>query len=134
MSRSLPPAWALTCALPCRPAQMIELLGEIPPEVATEGRYAGEFFTPDGRLRHITSLNRWPLDRVLAEKYGLPEEEVRRGRRRGCRAGPLLWRLGVVGARVAGRNGWQAQAQREWLQRVPLPGESAVPAPLCIFC
>lgn len=56
--------------------QMIELLQHIPRHVATTGRYAREFFTRDGRLRHIHRMHFWPLDRVLADKYRLPVEEV----------------------------------------------------------
>lgn len=56
--------------------QMIELLQHIPRHVATHGRHAAEYFTPDGRLRHIHTLNYWPLERVLAEKYRMPQEEV----------------------------------------------------------
>jgi serine/threonine-protein kinase SRPK3 len=56
---------------------MIELLQHMPRHVATSGRYAREYFTREGRLRHIHRLHYWPLDRVLREKYKLPEEEVR---------------------------------------------------------
>lgn len=55
---------------------MIELLQHIPRHIATTGRYAREFFTRDGRLRHIHRMHFWPLDRVLADKYRLPVEEV----------------------------------------------------------
>ncbi|GAB4813103.1 hypothetical protein N2152v2_000149 [Parachlorella kessleri] len=57
-------------------AQMIELLQHIPPEVATRGKYAAAHFTSDGRLRQARSLQHWPLERVLTEKYGLPWDEA----------------------------------------------------------
>jgi len=55
---------------------MIELLQHIPRQVATAGRYAREYFTREGRLRHIHRLHYWPMDKVLVEKYKLPEGEV----------------------------------------------------------
>ncbi len=58
---------------------MIELLQHIPPEIATAGKHSAEFFTPEGELHHIRALRFWPLERVLQEKYGMPEEEVREG-------------------------------------------------------
>ena len=58
---------------------MIELLQQIPREVATRGEHAPSFFTQEGRLRHIRRLRHWPLDKVLVEKYGLPEDEVSEG-------------------------------------------------------
>jgi serine/threonine-protein kinase SRPK3 len=58
---------------------MIELLQQIPREVATRGEHAPAFFTTEGRLRHIRRLRHWPLDKVLVEKYGLPEDEVSEG-------------------------------------------------------
>lgn len=65
--------------------QMIELLDHIPRSVATQGRYAREVFSREGRLRHIHRLNYWPLDRVLEEKYKLPQAEVRRPLSTGAR-------------------------------------------------
>eukprot|EP00887_Chlorella_sp_A99_P000093 scaffold16.g93.t1 len=57
-------------------AQMIELLERMPRSVATTGRFARDYFTREGRLRHIHRLKFWPLDRVLGEKYKLPPEEA----------------------------------------------------------
>lgn len=74
-----PPALtSLPCAplSSCPPGQMIELLQHIPRGVATSGRYAREFFTREGRLRHIHRLHYWPMERVLSEKYKLPPAEV----------------------------------------------------------
>jgi hypothetical protein len=56
--------------------QMIELLGRMPRRVATSGRDARKYFDREGRLRHISRLNYWPLERVLQEKYRMPEREV----------------------------------------------------------
>lgn len=55
---------------------MIELLDRMPRAVALGGKRSREFFTREGRLRHIHRLNHWPLDRVLREKYHLPREDV----------------------------------------------------------
>jgi hypothetical protein len=77
---------------------MIELLDHIPRSVATNGRYAREVFTREGRLRHIHRLNYWPLDRVLEEKYKFPREEVRGARHR----------LAAAAARHRGSSAWVA--------------------------
>lgn len=58
-------------------AQMIELLGRIPRSIATGGKHSREYFTRDGRLRHIHRLNIWPMEKVLMEKYRLHASEVR---------------------------------------------------------
>ena len=55
----------------------MELLGKMPRRVATAGKYAKDFFTRQGELRHIKKLRFWPLERVLTEKYDLPRDEVR---------------------------------------------------------
>ncbi|KAK9829340.1 hypothetical protein WJX72_005262 [[Myrmecia] bisecta] len=57
-------------------ALFMELLGKMPRRVATSGKYAKDFFNRQGDLRHIKKLRFWPLDRVLAEKYSLPEDEA----------------------------------------------------------
>lgn len=38
-----------------------------------------QYFSRSGELRHIRHLQPWPLDRVLAEKYGMSSREVWRG-------------------------------------------------------
>lgn len=58
-------------------AQMIELLGNMPRSLCLAGKNAREYFTKDGRLRHIERLKYWPLRAVLVDKYDLDEEEVR---------------------------------------------------------
>ena len=50
-------------------AHIIELLGPIPYNIATSGKYSGEFFTKRGQLRHINQLRPWELYEVLTEKY-----------------------------------------------------------------
>ena len=62
-------------------ALFIELLGVMPRSVWSAGKYSKDFFTRHGELRHIKKLRFWPLDRVLVEKYHLPDDEVRAG---GC--------------------------------------------------
>lgn len=57
-------------------AQMVELLDRIPRSVSLAGRRSREFFTREGRLRRITRLNHWSLDRVLREKYHMAKDEV----------------------------------------------------------
>jgi serine/threonine-protein kinase SRPK3 len=58
-------------------AQMMELLGDIPRSLCLSGKSSKEFFTRQGRLRHIENLKYWPLRSVLVEKYDLDPEEVR---------------------------------------------------------
>ena len=71
------------CCLSCRDedhiALFIELLGVMPRRVWSAGKYSKDFFTRHGELRHIKKLRFWPLDRVLVEKYHLPDDEVRAG-------------------------------------------------------
>jgi serine/threonine-protein kinase SRPK3 len=62
-------------------ALMIELLGRMPRSVSGVGRQSREFFTREGRLRHIHKLKYWPLEEVLEDKYRLPRREVRDARR-----------------------------------------------------
>ncbi|VDB85883.1 unnamed protein product [Peniophora sp. CBMAI 1063] len=50
-------------------AQIIELLGELAPEVRNGGRYSRELFDSNGQLRYIKHLKPWPLSRVMREKY-----------------------------------------------------------------
>lgn len=56
-------------------AQIIELLGEFPRQIALGGRYSAEIFSRRGELRRIHKLRYWPLPDVLKEKYGLPAEK-----------------------------------------------------------
>eukprot|EP01134_Creolimax_fragrantissima_P001803 CFRG1803T1 len=50
-------------------ALIIELSGPIPMKIAEAGRRFKEFFTPEGKLRHIHKLNGWALRDILFEKY-----------------------------------------------------------------
>ena len=58
-------------------AQMIELLGDIPRSLCLAGKNSREFFTREGKLRHIERLKYWPLKDVLVDKYDLEPKEVR---------------------------------------------------------
>ncbi|KNC79406.1 serine/threonine protein kinase [Sphaeroforma arctica JP610] len=50
-------------------ALIIELSGPIPLRMARLGSRFKEFFTQDGKLRHIHKLNGWALRDILFEKY-----------------------------------------------------------------
>ncbi len=57
-------------------AQMMELLGRMPRNMAIGGRLAKKFFDRTGHLRRIRGLNYWPLKKVLCEKYRFKEYEA----------------------------------------------------------
>lgn len=57
-------------------AQMIELLGKIPKKMIQQAKYSDEIFTRKYELRHIRSLDHWPLSSVLQDKYHFPEDEA----------------------------------------------------------
>ena len=58
-------------------AQIIELLGNFPKNVAFAGKYSADIFNRKGEPRHIHKLRYWPLVNVLQEKYLLiPEHAV----------------------------------------------------------
>ncbi|KAG8002917.1 SRSF protein kinase 3, partial [Nibea albiflora] len=57
-------------------AQIIELLGRIPPAVALSGKYSGDYFSRKGDLCRIGPLRLWSLYDVLVEKYHIPLEEA----------------------------------------------------------
>lgn len=59
-------------------AQMMELLGRIPKDVALSGKKSKRFFDQSGHLRCVRGLQYWPLDRVLVEKYRIKEDEAKR--------------------------------------------------------
>ncbi len=50
-------------------AQMMELLGRMPRNIAQGGRLYKRFFDKSGYLRRIRGLSFWPLRKVLIEKY-----------------------------------------------------------------
>lgn len=74
-------ASVFVCCIWCRDedhlALFIELLGRIPRRLSGTGKYAKDYFNRHGELRHIKKMRFWPLDKVLSEKYHLPEDEVR---------------------------------------------------------
>ena len=57
-------------------AQMMELLGRMPKEMALQGVRSKRFFKKTGCLRKITGLNYWPLKKVLSEKYKFNDKEA----------------------------------------------------------
>lgn len=57
-------------------AQMMELLGRMPRNLALSGKSSRKFFDSKGHLRRISGLNYWPLKKVLVEKYRIKEEEA----------------------------------------------------------
>lgn len=57
-------------------AQMMELLGRMPREMALGGLRSRRFFKRSGTLRRITGLNYWPLKKVLSEKYKFIDKEA----------------------------------------------------------
>jgi len=57
-------------------AQMIELLGIIPKNIANRGKYSNRYFNKRGELLHIKKLKFWTLKEVLHEKYHFSEEDT----------------------------------------------------------
>lgn len=57
-------------------AQMMELLGRMPKNMALSGKSSKEYFNSQGHLRNIQGLNFWPLKKVLTEKYKIKEKEA----------------------------------------------------------
>lgn len=57
-------------------AQMMELLGRMPRNMALSGKHSKKYFSSQGHLRKISGLNYWPLKKVLMEKYRIKEEEA----------------------------------------------------------
>ncbi|KAM6929162.1 SRSF protein kinase 3 isoform 2-T2 [Lycodopsis pacificus] len=57
-------------------AQIMELLGKIPPAVALSGKYSAEYFNRSGDLRQFGPLRLWSLFDVLVEKYHFLLEEA----------------------------------------------------------
>lgn len=53
-------------------AQIQELLGPLPKNVALGGTYSQDLFNSKGELRNIADLHFWPLKQVLMEKYAWP--------------------------------------------------------------
>ena len=57
-------------------AQIMELLGRLPRELVTQGKYSSDFMTRNGDLRNIKNLRFWALKDVLTEKYKYSESEA----------------------------------------------------------
>ncbi|GAA6223543.1 SRSF protein kinase 3-like [Lates japonicus] len=57
-------------------AQIMELLGKIPPAVALSGKYSAEYFSRRGDLRRVGPVRLWNLYDVLVEKYHFLLEEA----------------------------------------------------------
>ncbi|CAL8071792.1 unnamed protein product [Orchesella dallaii] len=58
-------------------AQIIELLGSIPSQIAFSGKYSNNFFDRKGQFRHTTRLIPWGLVDMLSEKYEWPEDDAK---------------------------------------------------------
>jgi len=50
-------------------AHISELMGSIPRNIINKGKLSKEFFHRNGKLRNITKLKPWSLNRVLLDKY-----------------------------------------------------------------
>ncbi|KAK5863125.1 hypothetical protein PBY51_000179 [Eleginops maclovinus] len=57
-------------------AQIMELLGQIPPVVALSGKYSAEYFSPRGNLRCVGPLKVWRPYDVLVQKYHFLSEDA----------------------------------------------------------
>lgn len=58
-------------------ALMMELLGKMPRKIAIGGAKSKDYFDRHGDLKRIRRLKYWPLDRLLIDKYKLPEAEAK---------------------------------------------------------
>ena len=57
-------------------AQMMELLGRMPKNLAMSGKHSRKFFDSRGNLRRIKGLSFWPVKKVLTDKYFIREDEA----------------------------------------------------------
>jgi serine/threonine protein kinase len=57
-------------------AMMIELCGDFPRNMTTNGKNSQKYFNKRGDLHHIHQLKYWPLYDVLHDKYRLPEQDA----------------------------------------------------------
>ncbi|CAH7685934.1 hypothetical protein PPACK8108_LOCUS20537 [Phakopsora pachyrhizi] len=60
-------------------AQIIELLGSLPPNIAFSEKFGHEIFNHCEELRHMHKLKTWPLEAVPTERYCLEKEPARKG-------------------------------------------------------
>lgn len=58
-------------------AQITELLGSFPRQVATTGKFSNEVFNRKGDLRNIQKLRFWKLEEVLVDKYHYSRKDAR---------------------------------------------------------
>jgi serine/threonine protein kinase len=57
-------------------AMMIELIGNFPKKVTSQGKRSQQYFNKHGELRNIHHLKFWPLQSVLQEKYLFDEQDA----------------------------------------------------------
>ena len=57
-------------------AQMMELLGRMPKNLALSGKNSRKYFDSKGNLRRIKGLSYWPVKKVLTDKYLIKEDEA----------------------------------------------------------
>uniref|UniRef100_A0A8C6TZA1 non-specific serine/threonine protein kinase n=1 Tax=Neogobius melanostomus TaxID=47308 RepID=A0A8C6TZA1_9GOBI len=57
-------------------AQIMILLGKIPPAIALTGKYSAEYFNRRGDLRRVGPVKSWKLYDVLVEKYHFKLQEA----------------------------------------------------------
>lgn len=57
-------------------AQIMVLLGKIPPAIALTGKYSAEYFNRRGDLQRVGPVRCWKLYDVLVEKYHFMLEEA----------------------------------------------------------
>lgn len=57
-------------------AQMMELLGRMPKNLALSGKHSRKYFDSKGNLRRIKGLSYWPVKKVLTDKYLIKEDEA----------------------------------------------------------
>lgn len=57
-------------------AQMMELLGRMPKNLAMSGKHSKKYFDSRGNLRRIKDLRFWPVKKVLTDKYLIRDEEA----------------------------------------------------------
>jgi hypothetical protein len=55
---------------------MMELMGNFPKSLLSEGKLSSEYFNRNGELKHIHNLNYWGLKDVLYEKYKFSETDA----------------------------------------------------------
>ncbi|GJN32268.1 hypothetical protein PR202_gb20769 [Eleusine coracana subsp. coracana] len=58
-------------------ALMMELLGKMPKKIATTGSRSKEYFDRHGDLKRIRRLKFSSVERILVDKYGVPESDAR---------------------------------------------------------